>query len=181
MLGGTVWARLQGGCVQPTSLTQIANAAADYVAAGDYLSPASGLEAYFFSTAAKAGGTEVALTPNIGLLECSEVLRTLLAFGGNLEGGNFNVASQRLTGTNDNDGDFELFNNSNSLGGASNANNHDAVVGEDLLFHPGQAATEEYVIARYTVSAADLVGTTGIASLTSSFQSFNDGGGRHRH
>ena len=63
-------------------------------------------------------------------------------------------------------------------GGPSGGNNHDAVVGEDLLFHPGQdVATQQYVIARYTVSADDLIDTTGIASLTSSFQSFNAGGG----
>ena len=143
----------------------IANLAADYVSCRGYWSCQRAMS-YLFSSAA-TGGTEVALTPNVTVGGDGQV-----GFGSE---GPFGVAA--IDGTNDNGGDFELFNNSNSLGGASGANNHDAVVGEDLLFHPGQdVATQQYVIARYTVSADDLVGTTGIASLTSSFQSFNDGG-----
>ena len=80
----------------------IANAAADYVASGDAALPAGWT--YFFSSAA-TGGTEVALTPNIAV-----GLDGQMGFG---SGSNFNVAA--IDGTNDNGGDFELFNNSNTL------------------------------------------------------------------
>ena len=142
----------------------IADAAADYVAAGDTaLSPGW---AYFYSSEA-TGGTEVALTPNIAVGQDGQV-----GFGSGLS---FGVPA--IDGTNDNGGDFELFNNSNSLGGASGANNHDAVEGTDLLFHGGQDGTTDHAIARYTISAADIAANGTTATIITSFQSFNAGGG----
>ena len=129
-----------------------ANAAADYVTAAG--SPTSTLTApptgwsYLRSDAAN-GGTEIALT-------AGAVGNQGAAFQGFAGTSSFNTAA--VYGTNTaNSADFEIF---------GNGDLNNAVVGTDLLLHPGQNASNSHVIVRYTVSdpTSTLLPGTGVVS-----------------
>lgn len=145
--------------------TLIADIAYDYTTAPGYVAgstapsePPTGWE-YLYSSAASSG-TEVALTP-----------QTPVGNAGNrgFEGPAANNTPAVLGGI-AGGSEFEIF----SDGQAFNA----GAVGVDLLLHPGSSDATEFVIVRYTISAADILnGTT--ASITGSFRRGNsaDNGG----
>ena len=137
----------------------IADAAADYVdAAGGpttaLTTPPTGWS-YLGSDAAN-GGNEIALTAGPAGNAGETGFTGTSGFG-----------TAAVLGTNTNGGDYEIFGNGDANG---------AVVGDDLILHPGEAGEpDEFVIARYTVSATDLVAGTG--SITGSFRELIVGGG----
>ena len=146
--------------VDPTDL--VANAAGDYVAAAG--SPTNILAApptgwsYLGSDAAN-GGAEFDLFAGVVGNQGSD-------YRGFVGTSGFNTAAVYGTNTTAPADFFEIFNN-----GANGA-----VVGDDLLLHPGQGGNaDEFVIARYTVSATDLVAGSG--AITGSFRELNVGGG----
>ena len=132
--------------------TVVADAAADYVAAAGsetaiLTTPPDGWS-YFVSSEATAGD-EVALASGAVGREGEE------GFG---SGGSARTAA--VLGTNTSEGEYELF---------GNGDLNESVVGTDLLMHPSSTDETDFVIARYTVSAADIAsGTT--ASITGSFR-----------
>ena len=148
--------------IDPTEPTDsIANAAADYVAAAGGITniltaPPTGWS-YLGSDAAN-GGAEFNLSAD-------QVGNQGADYQGFVGTSGFNTAAVYGTNTTDPADVFEIFNN-----GANGA-----VVGNDLILHPGQGGNaDEFVIARYTVSAIDLVAGSG--AITGSFRELNVGG-----
>ncbi|CAA6677668.1 MULTISPECIES: PEP-CTERM sorting domain-containing protein [unclassified Lentimonas] len=125
---------------------------------GDYID-ASTLPAgwsYLYSNAA-TGGTEVELTAN-----------TLVGNAGNLgfEGDSTQNTPAILGAITAVDGELEVF--------TDGFEGHAAVVGTDLVLHPGNTAPTSFVIARYTFSAADMLyGTT--ADISGAFRDLGGG------
>lgn len=119
---------------------------------GDWVDAATLPAGYsYLQSDAATGGTEVALSPSQAIGNAGAT-----GFGG---GGNFNMAA--VLGDNANGGDYQIF--------ADGQVNHGGVVGTDLLVHPRNVAAGQYVIVRYTISAADLsFGIT--ATITGGFQ-----------
>ncbi|MDF7799039.1 PEP-CTERM sorting domain-containing protein [Pontiellaceae bacterium B1224] len=151
-------------CTLTLGLLAVGAANATFVAdlAGDYVDDATLAEGwgYFYSDAA-SGGTEVALNPNVAIGQDGQT-----GFGGSISYG-----VPALDGSNDNGGNFQLFNN-------SNPNQHNAVEGTHVLMHAGQQGNNaDYIIARYTLSVADISENGTTASIETLFQSFDDGGG----
>ncbi|MGJ8650877.1 MAG: beta strand repeat-containing protein [Opitutaceae bacterium] len=152
------------GILSPTvHAVEVANAAADYQTAPDYVAgttapsaPPAGWEYIYADTVANAATAGTALTP-----------QTATGNEGNAgfayDPGANNVPSVLggITGAND----FEIFNN------ATNS----AVVGADLVLHPGNNASYDVVAVRYTLSAADITNGTS-ATITGSFRRGNNGG-----
>ena len=159
------------------------NASADIIAdaAGDYVAAAGSDTAtlttlppgwsYFYSSDAN-GGTEVALTPGVvGFLP--NLTGDANSSNRGFVGADNGEPAAAVQGTNP-DGDpaeFVIF----SDGQANNA-----VVGTDLLLHPpggffnNESSTNDFVIARYTVSATDLLANSG--SISGSFRELIEGG-----
>lgn len=140
---------------------EVANAAADYATAPDYVAdttapsaPPTGW-AYIYSDAA-TGGTEVALTPQTNVGNEGQQ---------GFEGPSANNTPAILGGITDVLKDFEIFNSSPNAG----------VVGTDLLMHPGNNAATQFVIARYTISATDIANGT-YATIAGSYRRGNSGG-----
>ena len=143
----------------------IADAAGDYVTAAG--GPSNVLTTFppgwsylTSSTLPGGGGTEITLTAgSVG--NTGEQ-------GFNLSGALLNVSA--VTGTNSTGGDFEILGN-------GQANN--AVVGTDLLLHPAQnTAVGNFVIARYTVSQADVTNqVAGSGTIAGNFRNLVTGGG----
>jgi len=144
----------------PTGSVTVADAAADYQSAPGYVAGTTAPSAppanwsYIYSNSA-TGGTEVALTPQMDVgnegnqgFEGPSAGNTPAILGG-------------ITGAND----FEIFNNATNAG----------VVGTDLLMHPGNSTETSVVIARYTISAADILNGTS-ALISGSFRRGNSGG-----
>ncbi|MGJ8673369.1 PQQ-dependent sugar dehydrogenase [Rubritalea sp.] len=121
-------------------------------AASDYSSSTSEPDGwdYLYSSAA-TGGNEVALTAdnNVGN-----------AGNAGFEGSSLNN-TPAILGAIDGGSEFEIFND----GFGFNA----GIVGTDLLFHPGNDTATSFVIARYTISAADLLNGTS-ATVEGSFR-----------
>lgn len=157
----------------------IADAAADYVeAAGGDTGILTALPtgwSYFYSTAS-SGGTEVALTPETAVGNAGNT-----GFAGiDAQFGTAAVLGTHTEDPVDNpDYQFEMFSDGFD-GNPDNANvnsGNEAMVGVDLLLHPGREATEDeppvpidpVVIARYTIQAGDLsTGTS--ATIAGSFR-----------
>ncbi|QDU89649.1 PEP-CTERM motif protein [Pirellulimonas nuda] len=143
----------------------IANAAADYVAAAGsptaaLLAPPTGWS--YLGSDAVNGGTETALT-------AGAVGNQGAAYQGFV--GVSTAGTAAVYGTNTADpAEFEIFSNGDANGG---------VVGADLLLHPGQGGNaDEYVIVRYTISAADALGAApGAGVISGSFRDLIVGGG----
>ncbi|MDA8563274.1 hypothetical protein N9L06_02355 [Mariniblastus sp.] len=143
----------------------IADPAADYVASLSAINAEptafpSGWT-YLFSDAA-SGGTETDLTVIAGL-----------ANGGNTGFGVIDVAFE-VPGVlgNVNLGDeFEVFGDGFSGNGGLIPTGNEGVVGEDLLLVPGFGTDDQFIIARYTISAADLADSVaGTGSIVGSFR-----------
>lgn len=140
----------------------IADAAADYVAAAGgptatLATPPTGWS-YLGSSTAAPGGTEVALT-------AGAVGNQGAAYQGFDGVSSFGTAAVYGTNTAD-PAEFEIFSNGDPNG---------AVVGTDLLLHPGQDGNDdEFVIVRYTFSEAFVAGT---GEISGSFRELVVGGG----
>ncbi|MDA8563271.1 hypothetical protein N9L06_02340 [Mariniblastus sp.] len=142
----------------------IADAAADYVAALSSVDAApTGLPSgwTYLSSDANTGGTEAELTILPGIGNANNT-----GFG--TDGANFEIPA--VVGNNDVSAQFEAFNDGFDGGGNSISGNQ-GVVGEDLLMVPGFGTDDQFVIARYTISAADLVDSVpGTGSIVGSFR-----------
>ncbi|MEM1010834.1 MAG: hypothetical protein AAGI46_01285 [Planctomycetota bacterium] len=122
---------------------------------GDWAGPTTGGTAAgwsYFESNALSGGTELSLTPNI-----------LVGNGGNrgFAGSSdfpFNLAA--ILGDRNDGAQFELF---------SDGDANSPVEGVDLLFHPSASAGGRYVIARRTITSADLTNGSQ-ATITGSFR-----------
>ena len=143
----------------------IADAAGDYVTAAG--GPTSVLTTFppgwsYLTSSTLPGGAGTDITLTAGSVGNTGEQ------GFNLSGALLNVSA--VTGTNSNGGDYEILGN-------GQANN--AVVGTDLLLHPAQnTAVGNFVIARYTVSAADIVDqVSGSGTIAGSFRNLVTGGG----
>ncbi|QDS98418.1 hypothetical protein [Adhaeretor mobilis] len=156
----------------------IADAAGDYVAAASATTAPTAFPSgwsYLYSTAA-SGGTEVALTAETALGNAGNT-----GFAGiDTQFGTAAVLGTLTEDPVDNlDYQFEIFSDGFD-GNPTNANvneGNEAVVGTDLLLHPGRAETEDeppvpidpVVIARYTIQAGDLSAGTS-ATIAGSFR-----------
>ncbi|MDB4265258.1 hypothetical protein N9891_00760 [bacterium] len=149
-----------------TAQTIIADAAADYLTAPDYLAdttapsaPPTGWE--YLSSDMATGGTETPLTA-----------QTTLGNGGN---DGFGIASGTATfqvgvlggvtgGT-----QYEIFNDGFDGNLPNVPTGNEGVVGTDLLLHPGTSVGTEFIIVRYTITAEDLTNGTSV-DITGSFR-----------
>lgn len=151
-----------------------ANAAIIADAAGDYLAAAGGPTtalttppsgwSYLGSTAAN-GGTETALT-------AGQVGNQSAAYQGFV--GSSTAGTASVYGTNTADpNEYEIF---------SNGDPNLGVVGRDLLLHPGQGGNaDEFVIVRYTISAAEANSSAGgNGAIEGSFRDLIVGGNAAR-
>ena len=134
----------------------VADAANDYQSAPDIAAdaaptaPPTGWE-YIYSDAV-TGGIEVALTPGSTVGDSGN-----MGFGSDQGGGGETpVVLGSITAP---DNNFAIFGNFG----------HAGVVGTDLLLHPGNTDPTAYVIARYTISAADIANGT-FATISGSFR-----------
>ena len=121
-------------------------------AAGDYTgatAPPPGWE--YLVSSDGSGGAENALAPNQTVGELDNT-----GFGG---AGSVGSASILGSGS-----PFGLYNNFG----------HSGVAGTDLLFQPGNGTTDDFIIARYTVSAADVASGT-VATIAGSFRDMQGG------
>lgn len=128
---------------------------------GDYTGPTAEPAGWdYLESTAATGGTETALTPS-----------TVVGNQGSTGfGGSDTFALGAVLGDNANLGAYEMF-------GDGNSNHPSATPGVDLLVHPGGvllAGSPPFVIARYTISAADVLnGTT--ATVAGSYESLLGG------
>lgn len=135
-------ALLAAGILCPVAQSvEVANPAADYQSAPDIgpdlapTAPPAGWE-YVYSDAA-TGGTEVALTADVGVGNQGNN-----GFGSTAGGSGTPNVLGSLAGS----ADFGLFGTA-----------HAGVVGDDLLIHPGNNAATAYIIVRYTLTADDML------------------------
>ncbi|MFC7337815.1 immunoglobulin domain-containing protein [Haloferula chungangensis] len=139
--------------------TVVGDAAFDYADAANL--PAQWV--YLASNEA-SGGTEYALTPS-----------TVTGNGGNAGHadavGNFDVPG--VLGSIEGGADFEIF--SDGQEGNASAPGHAALVGVDLLLHPGSAETNDHVIARYTFDGADITSFGSTARVSGTFRDLSGG------
>lgn len=141
----------------------LADIAYDYTTAPGYVgdstaptAPPTGWE-YLYSTA-PTNGTEMALTPQSGVGN---------AGNSGFEGPSANSTPAVLGGIAGGSA-YEIFTDGSAA--------HAAVVGTDLLLHPGNDAATAYVVARYTFSEADIaVGS--VVSISGSFRDLAGGTG----
>ncbi|WP_145059555.1 hypothetical protein [Adhaeretor mobilis] len=147
------------------SAITIADAAGDYLAAAGStstapLSPPTGWS--YLGADMPNGGTEISLT-------AGDVGNQGASYQGFVGGSTAGTAA--VYGTNTASSlEFEIF---------SNGEDNGAVVGTDLLLHPGQGGNaDEFVIARYTISTADAANAAaGTGSISGSFRELIIGGG----
>ena len=137
------------------SAVTVADAAADYTGP---TAPPAGWQ-YLVASSPTASPTALAANRSVGT-------EGHIGFGGGGASGSASVLGSRTGGN-----AFELYSNAG----------HSGVVGEDLLFQPGDDGSEDNIIARYTISAGDVaLGTS--ATVSGSFrdlqgnQSGNAGG-----
>ena len=142
----------------------VADIGGDYASAPGYVAgttaPTAAPTGWSYLNAGTVNGAGTALTA-----------QTILGNGGNT---GFGVASGTSTfnvgvlGGITGGAEYEIFGDGFS-GGGNSPIGHGGVVGTDLLLHPGTSAGTEFIIARYTISAADILnGTT--ATIAGSFR-----------
>ena len=158
---------IMGGLTMTSHSAIIADAAADYVAAAGSPTEApaaapAGWE-YLYS-GASTGGTEVALTAS-----------TVVGNGGNTGFGadfGFNLPAVLGTLTNTAAGaEYEIFADGFGGNGGTIPEGNGGVVGTDLLAHPGfTAGTDDFVISRFTIGAADIASFGNTATISGSFR-----------
>ncbi|MDB4578796.1 hypothetical protein N9105_05760 [Akkermansiaceae bacterium] len=158
-----VFTSLLVGSSASAQITIIADAAADYLTAPSGSTTTAPTEtpagwSYLYSDAASEG-IEVDLTAetlNVGLANNT-------GFGG---GARFRTPV--VLGSMTNGVEFEIF--SDGFSGSGNVSpGHGAIVGEDLLLHPGDSSETAFVIIRYTISAEDIAADTSV-NITGSFR-----------
>ncbi|MGJ8640702.1 MAG: PEP-CTERM sorting domain-containing protein [Opitutaceae bacterium] len=140
----------------------IADIGLDYTSAPGYVADTTAPTAapdgwsYLRSDAA-TGGTENALTAQTGIGNGGNS-----GFAGN---SGFNLAA--VLGGVAGGAEYEIF--SDGFEGGATSNGNQGLVGTDLLLHPGDDAGNEFVIARYTISLADIASGTS-ATISGSFR-----------
>ncbi|MGJ8723164.1 MAG: PQQ-dependent sugar dehydrogenase [Roseibacillus sp.] len=132
--------------VPPTGPVIVADTAADYIDAATF---PTGWQ-YFEATAA-SGGTEAALAANQSVGDSANI-----GFGG---AGDVDSASILGSGS-----PYRLY---SSAG-------HSGVAGTDLLIQPGNDSDDAFIIARYTISAADIANGVN-AEIAGSFRDLQGG------
>jgi hypothetical protein len=152
----------------------VANIGADYATASGYgvsNAPTAAPTGWaYLSSDAATGGTESALT-------AETVVGNVGNTGFGVSGistynvgvlGNVTAAGQQ----------YELFDDGYDGNGGNRPMGNEGVVGTDLLLQPGDNAGTEYMIVRYTFSAADILnGTT--ANISGSFRELTGRTGRN--
>ena len=142
-------------------------------AAGDFVDSLSAIDAEptalpdgwtYLGSDLSTGGTEVELVVLPGLGNADNT-----GFGAEEAGNGFGIPA--VVGNVNTADEFEVFNDGFSGNGGSIPTGNQGVVGEDLLMVPGTIEAFQFVIARYTISAADVSGATaGTGSITGSFR-----------
>lgn len=153
---------LLGGCVMTTNAAVIANVAADYATAPGYVAGTTA------PTAAPAGWEYLTSTAGTGGTEITMTAQTATGNGGAMGfagASNSNIlGDQNGTAT-----QYEIFSDGFDGNGGTIPTGNEGVIGTDLLMHPGGNAANAFTIARYTISAADILnGTT--ATIAGSFR-----------
>ncbi|MEJ6570077.1 MAG: hypothetical protein QNL80_14535 [Akkermansiaceae bacterium] len=165
-LTSLVFTSLIVGSSASAQLTIIADAAADYLTAPDYVADTTAPTAAptgweYLNSDAATGGTEAALTAQTELGNGGNT-----GFGVNSGTANFQVG---ILGGMTGGEQYEMFNDGFDGNGGAVPIGNEGVVGTDLLFHPGNNDATKFVIARYTISAADIADDTSV-NITGSFR-----------
>jgi hypothetical protein len=137
-----------------------ANAALIADIGGDYVDATAAPAGWnYLISSAASGGTEAAMTAN--------TVVTGGAGNSGFTGGQYSAILGSHTSE-----QYEIFTDGYDGSGTAaknSATGNEGVVGTDLLFSPGNTTADAYVIARYTIGAADLVDGTS-ASIAGSFR-----------
>lgn len=146
--------------------TVIADAAADYLTAPDYVADTTAPTApptdwEYLSSDMATGGTEAPLTAQTELGNGEN-----MGFGVDSGTSNFQVG---ILGGIAGATEYEIFNDGFDGNGGTIPIGNEGTVGTDLLFHPGNNDATKFVIARYTITAADIAIDTS-ANIIGSFR-----------
>jgi hypothetical protein len=143
----------------------VADIGADYVTASGYVAGTTA------PTAAPTGWTYLSSTAATGGAETNLVAGTAIGDGGNDGFGVLGISTFTVgvLGGTTGGAQYEMFADGYDGNGGNRPTGNEGVVGTDLLLQPGDNAGTEYMIVRYTFSAADIQnGTT--ANISGSFR-----------
>ena len=155
------------GAVEAQTTVTLADAAGDFVASLSAIDaePTALPDGWtYLAAAALDAGAEPELGVLAGLGNANNT-----GFG-TAEGGN-NFGIPAVLGNQNTADEFEVFSDGFDGNGGTIPTGNEGVVGEDLLLVPGSIDEFQFVIARYTISAADVSGATaGTGSISGSFR-----------
>jgi hypothetical protein len=138
---------------------------------GDYATATGYVAGTTAPTAAPSGWAYLSSTAAIGGTESALTAQTGIGNGGNDGFGVVGISAYAVgvLGGIAGGAQYEMFDDGYDGNGGNRPLGNEGVVGTDLLLQPGAIAGTEYMIARYTFSAADILnGTT--ATIAGSFR-----------